>query len=147
MNRDLSSITKIIVHCSDSEFGDAALIDAWHNARGWAGIGYHYVILNGIIAKGAPYDPALDGKVQVGRHLTEIGAHVQGHNADSVGICLIGKHHFTGNQLLRSLPDLLTSLKDLPGITGWQNIFGHCEFDRNKTCPNLDMNSVRRMMA
>ena len=43
----MREIKKIIIHCSDSEFGDAALIDKWHKERGWTGIGYHYVILNG----------------------------------------------------------------------------------------------------
>jgi N-acetylmuramoyl-L-alanine amidase len=145
--RDLSTIKRIIIHCSDSEFGTAAMIDEWHRQRGFTRIGYHYVILNGVTVKGAPYDPKLDGVVQQGRKLSEVGAHVAGHNSDSVGICLIGRRHFTGNQLLKSLPDLLCSLKDLPNIDGWQDIYGHYELDRNKSCPNLDMNAVRRMIA
>ena len=39
---------EIILHCSDSEFGNAAIITKWHalpkpNGRGWSNIGYHYV--------------------------------------------------------------------------------------------------------
>ena len=38
---------RITIHCSDSEWGNADVIDEWHKKRGWDGIGYHYVILNG----------------------------------------------------------------------------------------------------
>jgi hypothetical protein len=144
--RKLSGIKKIIIHCSDSEFGTAELIDQWHRARGWSGIGYHYVICNGIAFHGSPYDPALDGLIQLGRPLSQIGAHVKGHNADSVGICLIGRRHFTGRQLLAALPDTIETLMDLPGISGCENIFAHYEFDAGKTCPNIDIINIRRMM-
>ena len=52
-------------------------IDRWHKARGWTGIGYHYVITR-------------DGKLHTGRSLDKIGAHVAGHNTGSIGICLVG---------------------------------------------------------
>ena len=49
----MRQITEIIVHCSATREGqdiDAATIDEWHKARGWSGIGYHYVIkLDGLI--------------------------------------------------------------------------------------------------
>ncbi|VEI47016.1 Uncharacterised protein [Actinobacillus equuli] len=32
----------------------------------------------------------IDGSVETGRQVGEIGAHVKGHNSNSVGICLIG---------------------------------------------------------
>jgi len=37
---------KVIIHCSDSSFGNAVLIDKWHRQRGFDNIGYHFVILN-----------------------------------------------------------------------------------------------------
>ncbi len=40
-------IKRIIIHHSASDFGDAKLIDKWHKERGWKGIGYHFVVLNG----------------------------------------------------------------------------------------------------
>ena len=42
-------IDTIVIHQSDSAFGNAAVIDEWHRERGWSGIGYHWVILNGRI--------------------------------------------------------------------------------------------------
>ena len=144
MQRSIKAIKRIIIHCSDSEFGDYKLIDQWHKARGWKGCGYHYVITNGVIDSGKPYNPALDGIVQPGRMLSEIGAHCKGHNEDSIGVCLIGRRHFTGKQLYESLPDLIIMLGDI-GIT-WQDVYGHCEFDSGKTCPNIDPRIIRIMM-
>ena len=44
----MRTITLIIIHCSavrPYQTSNAAQIDSWHRARGWNGIGYHYVIL------------------------------------------------------------------------------------------------------
>lgn len=142
--RKISDIKKIIVHCSASTFGDVATIDRWHKERGWSGIGYHYVITNGVAKKHEPYDPAIDGLIQTGREWQKIGAHCKGRNGDSIGICLIGRHHFTAEQLLVALPNLLIMLGDL-GI-GAADIFGHCEFDAGKTCPNIDPELIRNMV-
>ena len=70
----------IVVHHSatrkESDIG-AATIDAWHTARGWNGIGYHWVIRR-------------DGTVETGRRTGTVGAHVKGYNKVSEGICLVG---------------------------------------------------------
>ncbi|UCH36846.1 MAG: N-acetylmuramoyl-L-alanine amidase [Armatimonadota bacterium] len=79
----------IVIHQSDSSFGTAGLIDRWHKERGWSGIGYHRVILNGWLREGT-FRAECDGLIQAGRALDEIGAHVRGHNETSIGICLIG---------------------------------------------------------
>lgn len=142
--RKISDIKKLIIHCSDSSFGDAATIDRWHKERGWSGIGYHYVILNGVIEKRQAYNPDIDGIIQKGRDWHKIGAHCKGQNRDSIGICLIGRHHFTAKQLLVSLPSLIIMLGDL-GI-GAENIFCHSEFSSHKTCPNIDPELIRNMV-
>lgn len=82
----------IVVHLSASHFGDARQIDAWHRQKGWAGIGYHRVILNGVRTGGAAYSAALDGTVENGRADTVVGAHCQagGMNVASLGVCCIG---------------------------------------------------------
>lgn len=133
--RKLIDIKKIIIHCSDSDFGNVDVIDQWHKMNGWDGCGYHYVICNGIAFNKAKYDKKTDGLIQVGRNLTTVGAHCRGHNFDSIGICLIGKRHFTGRQLLGALPDLLVYLGVL-GIS-CHDIYAHSEFS-SKTCPNID---------
>ncbi len=70
----------IVIHCAATPEGrdvSLAQITAMHKARGFATVGYHYVIL-------------LDGTVAKGRPDSVVGAHVQGHNARSIGICYIG---------------------------------------------------------
>ena len=73
-------INEIIVHCSDTECDKdfkAADIDRWHKARGFKCIGYHFVV-------------DLDGTIERGRRLYEVGAHCEGRNKNSIGICYIG---------------------------------------------------------
>lgn len=69
----------IVIHCSASDRHKTkpADIDRWHRERGWDGIGYHKVI-----------DGA--GTVHQGRLDARIGAHAEGFNSHSLGICLTG---------------------------------------------------------
>lgn len=131
---------KLIVHCSDSAFGCAILINKWHLERGFDSIGYHFTILNGY-----PYSKKqqfffLDGAIEVGRKFNARGAHCRGHNG-AIGVCLIGNDNtgFTTNQYL-SLQKLIISLKVNP-----EDVYGHCEFDKNKTCPCFDVRAWRRI--
>jgi len=147
----MRDISKLVIHCTDSLSGDAALIDAWHRARGWKRIGYHYVILNGY-----PTPDSLrlsrpefwsDGVVQTGRDIASVGAHVRGHNHDSIGICLIGRHQFT-HQQFTALSRLIGGLmRRFPGA----DVFGHYELlrtgDPPKTCPNIDMDWLRELLT
>lgn len=137
----MRKVNKIIIHCSDSEFGSTSVIDKWHKERGWDEIGYHFVITNGIIESGDDYNEKTDGKVEEGRSIEKTGAHCYGHNKDSIGICLIGKHHFTANQLCQSLPELLKDLMDKYDISE-HNVFTHNDFNNGKTCPNFDLNLI-----
>lgn len=141
----MREINKIIVHCSDSDFGNAGVIDKWHRGRGWNEIGYHYVVLNGKPVSGAGFDSSKDGIVEVGRDISKRGAHCYGHNKDSIGICLIGRHHFTAKQLCSSLPSLIERLRAEYNISE-KNIFGHNQFNVGKTCPNFDLDLVREVL-
>lgn len=76
----MRKINLIVIHCSATLEGkpyNAAAIDAMHKERGFREIGYHFVV-------------KLDGTVEEGRGLDEVGAHAQGYNAHSIGICYIG---------------------------------------------------------
>ena len=102
----MRTINLIVIHCSATPSGKsiargtpgkpgylnaAKVIDSWHAMRGFKrtaanlrlftgdlpSIGYHYVI-------------DIDGTVLNGRHEMEVGAHAAGHNANSIGICLVG---------------------------------------------------------
>lgn len=126
-------INEIIIHCSATPEGrdyTVADIDRWHKARGWRGIGYHYVIYR-------------DGSVHAGRPVEQIGAHCTGHNADSIGICYIGgvaadgktpKDTRTPAQRI-ALRELVEELRaKYPGAT----VHGHREF-APKACPSFDV--------
>jgi hypothetical protein len=131
-------IDLIVIHCAattpDMDIG-ADTIDSWHRQRGFAGIGYHYVIRR-------------SGVVENGRPIQTAGAHAQGHNAHSLGICLAGgvrKDTLTGKlvaeanysesqwaalrtlveQLMRSFPDA--------------KVIGHRDLDQRKECPSFDV--------
>jgi hypothetical protein len=109
------TINGIVIHCAATPNGkayDAAAINQMHKARGFKrdsqrarnfnpelpNIGYHYVI-------------GIDGHVYTGRSLEEIGAHVQGSNAKSIGVCMIGTDKFTEAQW-KSLRELMTDLSN-----------------------------------
>lgn len=129
MNR---KITEIIVHCSATPAGrdvTASEIDRWHRARGFAEIGYHYVV-------------RLDGTIEQGRAESKIGAHCLGHNANSIGVCYIGGvaadcktpvDTRTAEQKT-ALISLLSALKSrYPNAT----IHSHRDFAA-KACPSFD---------
>lgn len=151
----MRQIQNIIIHCSDSLWGCAREIRAWHLQRGWSDIGYHFVIQNGFPTfshlKNKQPIHALDGAVECGRFLdddtfladVEIGAHALGYNANSIGICLIGIKDFTSRQMT-SLYQLLYDLTRHHQIPA-ASILGHCETAQanGKTCPNLNMVKLR----
>lgn len=76
----MRAITDIVIHCTATRAGvpvTVAMIDRWHKKRGWAGIGYHYVVgLDGSVARGRPEETA--------------GSHVKGHNRHSIGVVYVG---------------------------------------------------------
>lgn len=89
-----ADIDSLVIHCSATRAGQdvrAADIDKMHQERGFACIGYNYVI-------------DLDGTVEVGRPLTRDGAHCNtagtsgvAYNKHSIGICYVGGLDRFGN--------------------------------------------------
>ena len=132
----MRKINKIIIHCSATQEGKnitADTIDKWHKKRGWRGIGYHYVI-------------ALDGTMEYGRMVDVPGAHVKGHNANSIGIVYIGgveaekqngKWIAKDTRTQAQKDTLLELLKVLKKLHPNASIHGHNEFAA-KSCPCFD---------
>ncbi len=109
-------------------------IRAWHLARGWSDIGYHYVIRrDGTLENGRDLDK--DGNVD-----EEIGAHAFGFNANSIGICLIGglaedkggsECNYTSAQW-KTLEELIRLKRhEYPDV----EVIGHNDISSSKTCP------------
>ncbi|WP_067518578.1 N-acetylmuramoyl-L-alanine amidase [Endozoicomonas ascidiicola] len=122
----------IVIHCSATRADQHINTDdirRWHmNDNGWSDIGYHWVIER-------------DGSVQQGRDVDVQGAHVRGHNHESVGICMVGgmaengepEDNFTSEQWL-ALEMLIESLElRYPEV----QVVGHYFFTPYKTCPNF----------
>ena len=136
----LRKITEIILHCSATTEGKvvkAATIDKWHRAKGWNGIGYHYVI-------------DLDGTVERGRALPVMGAHCVGHNAESIGICYIGGLGIDGKtpkdtRTFRQKVSLLNLVDDLLRIHKLSINNVHCHYEyANKACPCFKIEAFRK---
>lgn len=140
LKKSRRTITDIIVHCSDTPEGkDFTVLDIrrWHKARGWSDIGYHYVIYR-------------NGHVELGRDVDIIGAHCEGHNSHSIGVCYIGgrERNSSKSKDTRTLAQkaaLLSLLTDLRAIYPKARIVGHRDYDTHgKTCPSFDAKNEYR---
>ena len=145
-------IKRLVLHCSDSTWGDAKTIDEWHRKRGFREIGYHGVILNGCRTPGR-YDGDDDGLIEAGRSLdhdtwleeNEVGAHALGFNSDTIAYCLIGgadgsKAAFTKSQYYSTILVAAYWKSIIPGI----EIVGHNELPGvAKACPVINMDLFR----
>ena len=130
----MRKVATIIVHHSESPFGDVPTVDAWHRERGFAQIGYHYLICNG-------QGGGEDGEIQFGRNEDVQGAHAKANyrNEGTLGVCLVGTDQFTAAQK-KSLQELLLHLCRRHGLTpGTGTIQRHHE-----QCPgpNLDLAAI-----
>lgn len=137
----MRQINEIIVHCAATREGRDFTVEditRWHKARGFATIGYHYVIYR-------------DGSIHEGRPLEQIGAHCVGHNKHSIGICYIGGCASDGKtpkdtrtpEQKEALLSLLRRLKArFPNAT----IHGHRDFAA-KACPSFDAFREYRHLA
>ena len=70
----------IVLHHAEAVKCTAQDVHSWHRANGWTGIGYHFFVRK-------------DGTIYRGRPINVVGAHVQGMNSCSVGICAEGDYH------------------------------------------------------
>lgn len=138
-------ITTIVLHCTDSNFGCAELVDGWHKERGFKEIGYHFLIGNGFKYNSTEYDPEFDGLIEAGRDINVVGAHVRGHNTNSVGIALVGRTKFSIKQLQAVLCLIKILMEEYTTISV-SRVKGHRELDPRKTCPNVDVALIRGLL-
>jgi len=133
-------VTGLFIHCtatpSNWRPGDTSkqrleAIRQMHiKERGWADIGYHWLIDR-------------NGTIMRGRAETVIGAHVAGHNTGTLGISLFGGitskprdpflKNFTSAQQV-ALGDLIEDIRARTKIT---SIRGHNQADSGKACPGF----------
>lgn len=98
--------TKGIVLHHRAGSGDVLSLHEDHLKKGWLGMGYHFYIRR-------------DGKIYRGRPIDTVGAHAEGHNSYTVGICFegnfendkMGKEQLeAGKQLIKYIEKLYGSL-------------------------------------
>lgn len=124
----------IAVHCSASVPDiktDAKTIDRWHRQRGFLMIGYHFVIKT-------------DGTIEAGRDADSIGAHVEGFNHNSIGICMVGgvdaANKPTNNFSPEQFAALHTHIAGLRIAHPKAVVQGHRDFPNvAKACPCFDV--------
>ena len=129
----MRKINEIIVHCSATYPEQKCTVDdirKWHKERGFNDIGYHFIVEK-------------NGNIVNGRKINLAGAHCQGHNARSVGICYIGGLDAKGyptdtrtewqREALTSLIDSLCNLYPINKISG------HNQYS-SKACPCFNAN-------
>lgn len=131
-------IKQLVVHCSATPASmdiGAKWIDREHRLnRKFLQIGYHWVIKR-------------DGTLEAGRPESIPGAHAEGHNTGSLGICLVGgvkadgktpEANFTDAQYATLYQVLQDKLKAWPGA----EVLGHRDFPNvAKACPCFDVRS------
>ncbi len=129
----MRTITLIIIHCSatraSQDYGFGACRDDHIRHRRFKDIGYHFYITR-------------DGAVHEGRPVKTAGAHCQGHNRHSIGICYEGGLDDGGKAA-----DTRTALQKaaLTGLAGElcklfprAIVVGHHDLDPAKDCPCFD---------
>ena len=148
LKKSKRTITDIVIHCTATRAWQdysADDIRRMHKAQGWSDIGYHYVV-------------RLDGTIEEGRDIDITGAHVSGHNANSIGVVYVGGLDNQGNpkdtRTENQKNALLNLLVDLRKFYPNARISGHRDFspDKNhdgvispdeyiKECPCFDAKS------
>lgn len=140
----MRSVNLIVIHCAATANGDSLfraspggpgliapinVLDRMHRQRefqradtwrqrqnpGLTSIGYHFVVYtNGVIVSG--------------RHLDEVGAHVKGYNANSIGICMIGTDSYSRAQWKGLAANVIALLKTYPNA----RVCGHRDLSPDK---------------
>jgi N-acetylmuramoyl-L-alanine amidase len=151
----MRAINTIVIHCSatpNGVFVTPEMIDGWHKQRGFARlqaevkrfnpdlphIGYHYVI-------------NARGFVRAGRAHAEVGAHVAGWNANSLGVCMTGTDQFFKDQwaaLAQLVRELAPTLDAPCRIVGHRDLSPDKDGDGKitsrdwlKICPGFDVSA------
>jgi len=120
----------IILHHSrtkDSKTLSMGAIRRFHiEVNGWDDIGYHFVI-----------EQIRDSyEILLGRMPDRMGAHCQGQNSRSIGICFVGNFDYSPpppDQWSRGL-ELISFLLRQYNLTH-EDVKPHSDFNTTKTCP------------
>lgn len=132
----MRTITLIIIHCSATPEGRSLSFEECRRDhimhRHFRDIGYHFYITR-------------DGTVHDGRHIEKVGAHCEGHNSHSIGICYEGGLDAKGKPADTRTEAQRKALKSL--VERMHRLFpkalivGHHDLNPRKACPCFKVNS------
>jgi N-acetyl-anhydromuramyl-L-alanine amidase AmpD len=122
--RKRNATNGIVLHHAAAQHASPDKIHEWHLKRSWIGAGYNVYIRK-------------DGSVWELRPLWAVGAHAQGANSDSVGVCAEGMYHPSDTQtfdkampkaqydaIVRVVRDLLQEYPSIRWIKGHKEVPG-----------------------
>lgn len=126
----MRTITLIIIHCSATPEGRSLSFEECRRDhimhRHFRDIGYHFYITR-------------DGTVHDGRPIEKVGAHCEGHNSHSIGICYEGGLDANGKPADTRTEAQRKALKSLVERMHRQFpkalIVGHHDLNPRKACP------------
>jgi len=122
----------VIHHIGDPDRDVSAKeVHQWHLEKGWAGIGYQYLIRqNGVIERGRPRDM--------------IGAHAEGFNWRSIGINLAGNFEKSAPTpaQVESASQLIAELSNIYNLTPTaETVVGHRDL-MSTDCPGQNLYDI-----
>lgn len=138
----MRAINFLVIHCSASDNpsqDDVSMIRELHTApkdqpykwgeydtrgKAWQDVGYHFFIKK-------------DGSIQKGRDIEKQGAHAQGYNATSIGICLSGSKEF--NDVQFKMAALICQALLCKYHLEVKDIIPHNRLNKYKSCPNFNV--------
>jgi len=134
-------VDEVILHCSatrPSWWANKSLEEQvaefrrWHvEDRGWRDIGYHFIV-------------GRAGKILRGRAETVVGAHTQGKNRGTLGVCLVGGHgssekdDFFDNFTKEQLWSTRWLVQNIAKRTDLKKVSGHNQYAA-KACPGFQV--------
>jgi len=131
----MRTITLIIIHCSATPEGRSLSFEECRRDhimhRHFQDIGYHFYITR-------------DGTVHDGRPIEKVGAHCEGHNSHSIGICYEGGLDANGKPADTRTEAQRKALKSL--VERMHRLFpkalivGHHDLNPRKACPCFKVN-------
>ena len=126
-------VDRVFLHCSASDIpahDNVETIRAWHLARGFDDIGYHFFIHK-------------NGDVSRGRDIGKVPAAQRRHNQRTIAICLHGlrEEKFTDLQY-EALKTLCTDINN--AYLQQVSFHGHCEVAA-KACPVIDYKEILKL--
>ncbi len=140
----------IVVHHSATTRDNVKTMDRHHRNQGWDGLGYHFVIGNGVttgdgrIYKGHRWDSQKTGahcRAEAGRYFN-VHRPKNFFNEHGVGICLIGNFEDdrpTAKQMA-SLQQLTAALCSELGISA-DKVYGHGQVTGSTACPGRSLSA------